>query len=65
MGTDHVFTMTRASWEDERGRRDEREMLKSDSERSLVPFSHTFKGNELWPASKDLDGSPRKHFNSL
>lgn len=72
MGTDHVFTMTRASWEDERGKRDEREMLKSDSERSfsfladaVVPFSVTFKGNALWPTSKYLDGSPRKHFNSL
>lgn len=27
MGTDHVYTMTRASWEDERGGRDE--MLRS------------------------------------
>lgn len=72
MGTDHVFTMTRASWEDERGRRDETEMLKSDSERpfsfladAVVPFSLTFKEKELWTTSKYLDCSPKKHFNSL
>lgn len=60
MGTDHVFTMTRASWEDERGGRDEREILRSTGLFSfvtdaMVPFLLTFKGNELWPSSKYSD----------